>query len=359
MKKPPKILIATGGTGGHIFPAQALAIELLEQNFELLFVGGGLKTNRYFDRRRFAYKQVASASPLKGNFFKSVFKIGKGILEALRIMKQFRPDVVIGFGSFYTFPVLTAARLRRVPIVLFEPNAIPGRVNRFFSKSALLSAVQFSEAGSHLLGNIVEVKMPRGEKKPSDVALARDYFYLDPNCFTFLVFGGSQGADSINRFFSETIRNVSSTFQIIHITGKTESAEIIRRKYEKAGLRACVKAFEERMDLAWSAASVVICRSGAATLAEQISFEVPGILVPFPKAVDDHQTKNALFVEKEVGGAITCPESVLSADYLKQLIEKIMLPDQFNLMKKALASFKLDDRKKEFSKVISDIVGAP
>lgn len=351
----PKILIATGGTGGHIFPAQALAHELSQKEFELLFAGGGLKTNRYFNRARFPFTEVASSTPFRGNPFKSFFRIGKGILESLKLIDQFKPDLVIGFGSFYSFPVLAAARLRKIPIVLFEPNAIPGKVNRLFSKWALFSAVQFSEAGNLLSGETIEVKMPSGEKKQIQASTARDYFYLDPNTFTFLVFGGSQGAESINRLFSATIGSVIAPqgFQVIHITGKTESAEQIRRQYEAAGIRACVKAFEERMDLAWSAADAVISRSGAATVAELINFGVPGILVPFPKATDDHQMKNAQFIES-VGGAITCAESLLTVPRFKELIEKLL--KQLDQMKKALSSFKQDDRKKEFSSIICEIV---
>jgi UDP-N-acetylglucosamine--N-acetylmuramyl-(pentapeptide) pyrophosphoryl-undecaprenol N-acetylglucosamine transferase len=145
-------------------------------------------------------------------------------------------------------------------------------------------------------------------------------------------------------------------FQVIHVTGKTDSAELIRRQYENAGIRACVKAFEEHMDLAWSAANAVICRSGAATIAEQITFEVPGILVPFPAATDDHQTKNALFVEKMVGGAITCPESLLNVALLKQLIEQLMAPERLEKMRAAIATFKQDNRKKELCSIICEIL---
>ncbi len=353
----PKILIATGGTGGHIFPAQALAIELLEKNYELLFAGGGLKTNRYFNRGRFPFEQVDSASPLKGNPFTSLFRIGKGIKQSLKLIDKFKPDLVVGFGSFYSFPVLAAARWRKIPIVLFEPNAIPGKVNRLVSKWALLSAVQFSEAGTGLSGTTIEVKMPVGEKKQLDAGAARNYFYLDRENFTFLVFGGSQGSESINRLFSETILKIiaPAAFQVIHITGRTDSAEIIRRQYETAGIRACVKAFEERMDMAWSAADAVMGRSGAASIAELIKFGVPGILVPFPQAADDHQTRNALVIQK-VGGAITCPESSLTSELLKPLLERFMRPSELQKMKDAISSFKQDHRKKELCNVICEIL---
>lgn len=353
-----KIVIATGGTGGHVFPAEALGRELLEQSYDVTFIGGGLKNNRYFHRSDFNYEEVEVSSLLRLNIFRSVWRIIRGIVRSFKLLTEINPKVVIGFGSFYTFPVLFAARLKKIPIVLFEPNAIPGKVNRLFSKWAKLSAVQFAEAGKWLEGNITEVKMPTGKRDCIEHGSAREYFYLSPETFTFLVFGGSQGAESINRLFSEAACRLKgeTSFQVIHVTGKTAPAEKLRRMYAAAGIPACVKAFEERMDLAWSAASVVICRSGAATVAEQITYAVPGILVPFPEAADDHQTKNAQFIEKKVKGGITCPESHLTVDSLKSLLSQMLHPDKREKMHRAIVAFKQDQRKQELSTVIKGLI---
>jgi UDP-N-acetylglucosamine--N-acetylmuramyl-(pentapeptide) pyrophosphoryl-undecaprenol N-acetylglucosamine transferase len=224
-----KVLIATGGTGGHVFPAQELGKELGAQGFEILFAGGKLNTNKYFKRGVFPHAEVASSSLFRGNF---LWKIAKGIWQSLKLITDFSPDLVVGFGSFYTFPILLAAKLKKIPFVLFEPNAIPGKVNRFFSRWAVASAVQFSEAGTQMKGNCIEVKMPTSEKSRTPPEEARDYFYLAPDRFTFLVFGGSQGAQSINHFFSEAIALLGkerSQFQVIHVAGKPESAEAVRR----------------------------------------------------------------------------------------------------------------------------------
>lgn len=358
MLKPNKIVIATGGTGGHVFPAEALGRELLQQSYDVTFVGGGLKNNRYFHRNDFKYEEVTTSSLFKVNFFRSVWRILQGIRQSFKILTSIKPKLVIGFGSFYTFPVLLAARLKGIPIVLFEPNAIPGKVNRLFSRWATLSAVQFAEAGKWLSGNIIEVKMPTGKRDLIEKETAREYFYLKPELFTFLVFGGSQGSESINRLFSEAACRLKgdTSFQVIHVTGKTGPAEKLRRMYAEAGISACVKAFEERMDLAWSAASVVICRSGAATVAEQITYAVPGILVPFPQAADDHQTMNAQFIEKKVKGGITCPEATLTVDKLGTLLSQMLRSDKREKMQRAIVAFKQDQRKQELSTVIKGLV---
>ena len=360
MLKPnnKKIIIATGGTGGHVFPAEALGSELQEQSYDVTFVGGGLKSNRYFHRNNFKYEEVATSPFFRLNFFRSLWRIWKGTRQSLKILNEIKPKVVIGFGSFYTFPVLFAARLKRIPIVLFEPNAIPGKVNRFFSRVATLSAVQFAEAGKWLAGNIMEVKMPTGKKDTIEKGSAREYFYLKPELFTFLVFGGSQGSKAINRLFSEAVCHLrgGTPFQVIHVTGKTGHAEEIRKLYLDAGIPACVKSFEERMDLAWSAASAVICRSGAATVAEQITYEVPGILVPFPQAADDHQTMNAQFIERKVRGGITCPESTLTVEKLRNLLSQMLQSDHREKMHRAIVAFKQDQRKHELSTIIKGLV---
>ncbi|MGR3912494.1 MAG: UDP-N-acetylglucosamine--N-acetylmuramyl-(pentapeptide) pyrophosphoryl-undecaprenol N-acetylglucosamine transferase [Candidatus Rhabdochlamydia sp.] len=358
MCKNRKVVITTGGTGGHVFPAEALAKQLLQESYDVTFIGGGLQTNRYFHRHEFKFQEVVVSPFFQLNIFKAFWRICKGTWQSLKNLKAINPEMVIGFGSFYTFPVLLAAYLKKIPIVLFESNAIPGKVNRLFSWLGALCTVQFKEAGKHLSGPIIEVKMPVLEKIEVDKSLAREYFYLCPHLLTILVFGGSQGADTINSFFSETIAELKSDapFQVIHVTGKTDSAEKLRQFYAQRSIPACVKAFEERMHLAWHAASIVICRSGAATIAEQMRYAVPGIFIPFARASDDHQTQNAIFVEKEVKGGFTCPESKLSVEYLKYLLENMLFSGKKEEMKQAIIYFNQRQNQEELSAIIKQFM---
>jgi len=316
----PHIVIATGGTGGHIFPAEALAKELMADGYTITFIGGGLHTNRYFHRADFTYHEITAPPFSLLKLIPFSLRIGRGITQACKLLEQLKPDLVIGFGSFYTVPVLTAARLHRAPILLFEPNAFPGKVTRLFSRWAKLSAVQFDEAGKHLKGPTSRVKMPLANFAIAEKAQALDYFYLHSNLFTFLIFGGSQGARTINDLFFAAARQAPALFQVIHITGDAAAAHDFRRKYAEAGIAACVKAFEERMDLAWSAASAAICRAGAATLAEARSYKVPSLVIPFAKAADDHQTKNAL----ATNGVLICPEKALTEGHFATLLQQLL-----------------------------------
>ncbi|MBS0615829.1 MAG: undecaprenyldiphospho-muramoylpentapeptide beta-N-acetylglucosaminyltransferase [Verrucomicrobia bacterium] len=355
----PKIIIATGGTGGHIFPAQYLAEELIQRGVEVLFVGGGLDTNRYFRKDRFPHRSITSHSLRGWGLFRGILDIFRGIRECRRILEEEKPDLVIGFGSFYVFPVLVATRLKGIPYVLFEPNAVPGKVNRLFSKKALFTAVQFFSASKKLKGNSVEVQMPTAKVEKADIARAREYFYLDAHRPTILVFGGSQGAEAINNLMAEAVVLFPPgevPFQIIHITGKTDRAQNLRSHYEELGLKSCVKAFEEKMSLAWSAADLVICRSGAATVAEQIAYGIPALFIPFPKAADDHQTYNARFVEEAVQGGRVFAQHLLTPEKLKNELEILLDPILQQKMRTALAVSQQGPQKPDLFNIILDLL---
>lgn len=347
-KKRKKILLAVGGTGGHLFPAQALANELTE--FEVLFAGCLLSTNRYFQKDQFPFVEVRGGSPLKRGVMqkaRALFQIGVGLKESLKLLNTFKPDLVVGFGSFHSFPVLLAARLKKVPYLLFESNAIPGKVNRLFSAKALTSALQFPEAGRFLKGKTELVQMPFWGKSSTPSRMeALAYFNLDPKKQTLLVFGGSQGADALNRIICNL--KLPDSFQIIHLTGSPAMATFALQTYSKHGILSCVKPFEEKMQLAWAAADVVICRSGGATIAELINYEVPAILIPWPGAADNHQEKNAQSLATACNGIISLCENQL--DQLQSILSKAI--PRLESMKKEIALFKKSERRQQLSKLI-------
>ncbi len=345
----PRILIAAGGTGGHLFPAQACGEELIQKNVEVLFAGAGLKTNRFFQTNEFAFAETSEAK-------RSVLAVMKGIFKSFSILRKFRPDAVVGFGSFHSFPLLVAARCLRIPIVLFESNSFPGKVNRWFSKNSVLSCVQFAEAARYLKGKTEEVKTPLWRKSTTVATAeeARRYFSLDPDLMTILVFGGSQGAVAINRYFCEAVENLKvGPFQVLHFIGKKDVLDKIQKRYSDLKIRACVKEFEEKMPIAFKAASFAVCRSGAATLAELIAFEVPAVLIPYPLAAEDHQLSNAEFLTA-IGGALCLRESDLNPASLGKALETLAL--HLDEKKTAILKFKNHEHKQELSSIIYDII---
>ncbi len=365
LKQDKKVIIAAGGTGGHVFPAQALAQELQKMKAcDVLFMGKGLDRNPYFCKDRFAYRSIDSATPFTKSLLRkaaSAVSLLKGIFQASRSIRQIRPDLVIGFGSFHAFPVLAAAVLHKIPIILFESNSVPGKVNRLFSRWASYSAIQFSYAKKYLNGDCKEVAMPLWSKEnnlPEDQSGARSYFGLHPHKFTLLVFGGSQGSSSINTTFIAALKQggiLREDIQVIHLTGSAQIAEEMQKVYDAQGILCRVKAFEEHMHVAWRAADFAICRAGAATLAELIAFEVPSILIPYPHATDAHQLKNARFME-EIGSAVCLPEHDLSE--LPQVMARLLDPqtNRLQTMKEAMYQFKTKRQKLNFSTLVQEFI---
>lgn len=310
MREDKKIVIAVGGTGGHLLPAQALAKELKRDHpeLEIVFAGGKLGTNPFFQREQFAFKEVRSGSPFRDNPFKALFQLGWGTWQSLKLLRELSPKVVIGFGSFYSFPLLLAALVLQIPYMVVETNAIAGRVNRLFAAKAALVAVQFEE--TIVKGNKRVAKMPIwGVEKTPSKNEAYFYYGMDPSCFTLLVFGGSQGAQKINEQIARL--SLDSTDQVIHFCGKEENAEELAKAYKMRGIRACVKPFEDKMAYAWKAADLAICRAGAATITELLHYQVPSILIPWPGATDRHQDKNAEILVRS-GGATVLPQEQLA-----------------------------------------------
>jgi len=362
-----RILIATGGTGGHIYPAIALAQQLKVEipGCEILFIGGGLTTNRYFDQASFENHAVAcgalsSFSPK--SLASSLFNISKGIWQSQQIIRAFKPNVAVGFGSYYAFPPLVAAKLLAVPFILHEANSIPGKVNRLLSKWAEVTGVHFPETAHRLSGRTVEVGMPiRNGFKQNQIsqAEARAHFGLNPDRKTLLVFGGSQGARAINFAVKDAIQSIDpSSLQILHIAGDAAMARELKESYAAGPVFAVVKAFEERMEIAWQAADIVLSRSGASTIAEQLEFEVPGILIPFPRAADNHQEHNADFMVATVGGGVKIVEKGLSSQRLTACLHEFLKDDAALLqaMSSAMQNYKKKARTKDLCSLVKEML---
>lgn len=363
-----KILIATGGTGGHVYPAMALAQQLLAEvpDSEILFVGGGLETNRFFDRTAFPHCTIncgAFFSYSPKALLATFYNIGKGIWQSRRLIREFNPAVAVGFGSFYAFPPLVAAKMMSVPLILHEANSIPGKVNRLLSKWAAVTGVHFPETIHLLNGKAVEVGMPlrKGFRlQPGLKKEARHHLGLKSDISTILVFGGSQGARMINHTVLDALRTMKTKypFQVLHVSGDQASAEELQKCYQDEKIDAVVKPFEERMQLAWQAADLVICRSGAGAIAEQLEFEVPGILIPFPRASENHQEHNADFMVGTVGGAVKLVEKGLTPQRLAFCLGEFLKDDgaMLQAMRHAMHSYKKHSRTKDLCSLVKELL---
>ena len=302
------VLIAGGGTGGHLYPGIAVARALLARvpNAQVTFVGtaAGIES-RVVAREGFTLDVIRSAG-LKG---KSLPSLARGVallpasaLDAWRVLSRRRPSVVIGVGGYSSGPVVALAALRRIPTLLMEQNAVPGLTNRLLASVVSAAAVTYEASlatfrgKAFVAGNPVRPEFFRGEAyeegQRSNVKGAVD---SPPGAARVLVFGGSQGAHAINVAMVEAAPRLAAAAPAVAITHQSgeRDLEMVRDGYRRAGLEARVEPFLFAMDREMNAADLVVCRSGATTLAELTASARPSILIPFPGATDDHQRKNA------------------------------------------------------------------
>ncbi|MDE2058307.1 MAG: undecaprenyldiphospho-muramoylpentapeptide beta-N-acetylglucosaminyltransferase [candidate division NC10 bacterium] len=298
-----RAIIAGGGTGGHLFPAIALAEELRSRmtDLPLLFVGveGGVEAS-LLATRGWDFEGIR-ASGLQGKRFlsrlRSLTLIPSGLIRSLSILRRFRPDVVVGFGGYASAAIVLSGVLARIPTVIHEQNAMPGLANRWLGKIVDRVAVAFDEASDFFPKSKVRVtgNPVRAELFGVSRAEAVTRLDLDPDRLTLLIFGGSQGAHRLNQAVMEALPMLTDErerIQFIHATGPRDLS-FVRQGYDAQGCRAVVEPFFQVMATAYAVADLCFCRAGAGTVAELCALGKPSVLVPFPFAANDHQRYNA------------------------------------------------------------------
>ncbi len=298
-----KVLIAGGGTGGHLFPAIALAEELRSRLPvpSILFVGAEEGVEASLLAARGWNFEGIRASGLLGKPLservRGLALIPSSLIRSRRILRQFCPDIVVGFGGYASAPVVLGGVLAGVPTVIHEQNAYPGLANRWLGKIVDLVAVAFEGASGYFPKGKVRVTGNPVRKELFGVtraeAIAR--FGLDQQRFTLLIFGGSQGAHRLNQAVLEALPLLEperEQIQFLHATGRRDLATV-RQAYIAGGSRAVVEPFFWEIAAAYAAADLCLCRAGAGTVAELCALGKPSVLVPFPYAANDHQRRNA------------------------------------------------------------------
>ena len=313
--------IVGGGTGGHVIPALAIARQLRESySAELLFIGTsrGIET-RLVPQAGFALELV-QVGQLKNvsltRRVRTVSDIPRALLSCRRIFSEFRPQVVIGVGGYASGPGMLAAILMRIPTLAFEPNLVPGFANRMVARYVSAAAVHFEET-SRFFRNA----------RVTGVPVRPEFFKIPQHTFSppgsLLVFGGSQGARVLNQAMIDAIPKWNGMgVRIRHQTGERDF-EKVDAAYKQVGLAVEVCKFIENMPGAFAEADLVICRSGASTVAEITAAAKPAVFVPFPFAADDHQLKNAEAVENAGAGRLI-PEAELTPERLARTVAELL-----------------------------------
>lgn len=312
-----RVLIAAGGTGGHIYPGIAVAREIMSRDpsSAVRFVGTarGLET-RLVPKAGFELSLIESAGLKNVSLMakiRGVLLLPKSIFAGRRVIRDFRPDLVVGAGGYVSGPVLLAAWLMRLPTMVMDSNALPGWTNRVLARYVDKAAVSFAEALSYFRGKGVLTGNPVRSEFFDIPQKQRDGAHI-----SLLVFGGSQGARAINDAMIAALPRLASQKQSLRVTHQTGEADLekVRRGYEAAGWQdnVDVRPYIDDMVNEFARADLIISRAGATTSAELVAAGKAAIMIPFPLAADDHQRKNAealhvagaarMILQKELSG---------------------------------------------------------
>ncbi|GAA5186251.1 undecaprenyldiphospho-muramoylpentapeptide beta-N-acetylglucosaminyltransferase [Acinetobacter kookii] len=327
--KPKHVMMMAAGTGGHVFPALAVAKELQQQGIEVSWLATptGME-NRLLKNHNIPIYQI-DIQGVRGNGavrkLLAPFKILKATLSAMRYMKQLKVDAVAGFGGYVAGPGGLAARALGIPVIIHEQNAIAGFTNTQLSRIAKKVCQAFPDTfpesakivttGNPVRKEITEILSPSWryqEREKAGLPLR------------ILIVGGSLGAQALNERVPEALKQLNVPLNVYHQCGQNHAEATQARYVDKpASLEVEVQPFIEDMAKAYSDADLIICRAGALTVTEIATAGVAAVFVPLPSAVDDHQTANAGFLAK-TGAAKICPQATLTPDSLKELLAPLM-----------------------------------
>ena len=352
-----RVILAGGGTGGHVIPALAIAQQLKnEYAAEILFIGTprGME-NRLVPAAGFqlrlvqvgALKNVSSMTRLR-----TALDLPLAILKSSSMLREFRPNVVIGVGGYASGPAMAAAILRGVPTIAFEPNVVPGFANRLVASRVSMAAVQFEQTGRFFR----KFQVTGVPVRPAFFEIPTKQPGGPP---TLLVFGGSQGAHAINQAVLDSLpalREKVPGLYIIHQTGEKDCKDA-QAAYQAAKFEAEVSSFITDMPGVFARADLLICRSGASTVGEVAAAGKPAIFVPFPRAADDHQKVNAKALV-DAGAAAMLEESNLSGASLADIVAKLFAdPTQLDRMGKAATALSHPNAAQDVAHMAASLVG--
>lgn len=367
MQRPdPHIIISGGGTGGHIFPALAIARALKRKipGAQILFIGA---------KGRMEMEKVPEAGfPIKGLWISGLkreitfenlafpFKVVASLFKAYFIIRKFKTDVAVGVGGYASGPALRAAVMLGIPAVIQEQNSFPGITNKILGKKAEKICVAFENMDKFFPSEKIVITGNPIRKEVIDIDGKRDeaakFFDLDPTKKTIMVIGGSQGALSINLCIEKMLRFLKdNSVQLLWQTGKNFEPKAIAACNAAEYTDAKVKGFIQKMDLAYALADIVISRAGAIAIAELAAVKKPVIFIPLPSAAEDHQTKNAKRLE-EKSAAIVVPDKEASEKLPAALSGLLQDESKCRMLEHNISTFAVTDADERIAREIIALI---
>ena len=345
-----KFVLATGGTGGHLFPALKVAAALKQKGHEVIVAGALSMVEAKLKEQGWAYQNFRG----KGfnirrprQCLEAFYLMVKAYFQSRGMLKVHQPRAVLGFGGYGSVPVVLAALSRNIPTMIHEQNVVPGRANKLLGKWVRTIAVSFPETRPYFKAEKTihtgcPCHAPRAESV--DRKKIRSSFGLDPDTKTILCFGGSQGSARLNQMFFDVMKSVGERIpilQIIHITGKNDYEEY-KRRYKEMRMGSVLFPFLDRIDDAYRIADVAVSRAGAVSIHELMAFEVPSVIIPYPHA-GGHQKFNARALGRLRLGLVIEEEDLTFKKLYDGILDRLLVQrSHFNQMDKTDNFFRAD-----------------
>jgi UDP-N-acetylglucosamine--N-acetylmuramyl-(pentapeptide) pyrophosphoryl-undecaprenol N-acetylglucosamine transferase len=362
-REPVTILAAAGGTGGHIVPALEVARELRSRGHHCVFVGAGRELERRLTSAAGFPLETLRSGPLNqvslATKITTLLRLPGALLEAWRLISLYRPAAVLSLGGYAAAPLAAAAWMRGIPIVALEPNAYPGMANRVIAPVSARALTGIQETEKYFRRSRTETIGAPVRKEFFEIPIKK---HTEP--FMILVTGGSQGARTLNRAAAEAVRfwarnGASQSLRVVHQAGKADAGRL-QLEYASVGsgsAQAEAVEFLDDMPAAFAQADVVISRAGASTVGELCAAGRASILIPYPHAADDHQTRNAEALAA-VGGAVVVSDAEWNGERMVREIESLLsVPGRMERMEQAARSLSRPGAARRAADVLEEVAG--
>ena len=362
-KKSKLIILTAGGTGGHVYPAEALAQELSQRGYRLMLITDKRGQNNYHGKLGEIENRAVLSGALvgKGKWFKikSLIKTSLGILQSMWIIARRRPHCIVGFGGYASFPCSMAAILLGKNLILHEQNSVMSRTNRFLAKYATAVATSFSKTKYAPSGRrVTQTGMPV-RSSISDLFTQQYTPSTGNRIFNLIILGGSQGAKVFGDVVPAAVKMLDNkTQKRLRITQQCRADDVksIEKSYQKLACKSTVSNFFNNMPELYSSGHLIISRAGASSVSEIAAVGIPSILVPLPTAADDHQTSNAAEFKTHRGGLVFSQKEFTPEKLASTLNHLINTPDELVSMSTNTKKFAIIDADKRLADLVEKII---
>ena len=357
-----KVVVSAGGTGGHIYPALAILEKLKKEDkkLEVLYMGTTKRMeSEIIPNRGIEYVGLDIYGFSKNIFrdIKNVFLINKSYNKCLKVLKEFKPDIVLGFGGYVTYPVLKAAKKLKIKTFLHEQNSIVGKTNKFLSKDIDLVAVSFLSTLNKFpkAKKVIYSGNPCGENALTTKEIKKSEVGLDNKKKLVIVVAGSLGSSSMNEKLKEFLRlSKKSDYQVLYITGKQHYEEFI--KGTRFGSNIKVMPYLDNLAGLMRNCNLIITRAGASTMSEILALSLPAIFIPSPYVAGNHQYYNALEIVKNNAGLMIEEENLKGADLFNMFTELLNDKKKYEIMKMNLKNLGKTDSSDIIVREIKELI---